>query len=277
MVYDTYNLGRSYACKCNNSDLFNKLFSKLINKDIRLKLRWMPSHLDKGIKECPENVSELDVKGNKHADTLAGEAAELAKVPLQVSTDVMFYYSLVKKIQKRIITILMLLPPRQKKQTVLSAKELKPSIDYYIENSKHIIMSNDGRYSCEVCLNSFKDSDPLLKEWVCSPCLGTNFSSSDHYRPIPLGDNFMHIGNQFIHHSHKITSFKGFVYCGQCGYRHGANQIRRLAKPCAPPGSFGLQTLKAIQHGLLPRKLDQWPHPDEDGDSSSEGLLLYEL
>ena len=69
--------------------------------------------------------------------------------------------------------------------------------------------------------------------------------------------------------------FKGFVYCGRCGYRKGAKLVKKLAKPCTPPGSLGIRTLEAIRDGKLPPGLDEWPALDVDDGSSSEELLLY--
>ena len=85
---------------------------------------------------------------------------------------------------------------------------------------------------------------------------------------------FMHVGNQFIHHSHRIHTYKGFVYCGKCGHKKGTNQMRILAKPCAPPAISGLRTLEAIQLGSLPPGMSEWPDEESD-DSSDEALTLY--
>ena len=121
---------------------FTFFFRDTISKAIKLNVRWMPSHLDLGEKKWPSNVSRLDVEGNKLADKYAGEASEKAIAPLQVRTDVVFSYSLVKRIQKRIIAIIQSLPARQKKQTVLTQRELQPSVDEFILESKHVLVSD---------------------------------------------------------------------------------------------------------------------------------------
>ena len=70
--------------------------------------------------------------------------------------------------------------------------------------------------------------------------------------------------------------YKGFVYCGKCGYRRGANQVRKLSRPCAPPGLPGIRTLEAIRDGKLPPGLEEWPILEEDDGFSSDGsLFLY--
>ena len=105
-----------------------------------MTIRWMPSHLDLGKKKWPSDVTQLDVDGNNFADTFAGDAARLAEAPLELRTDVVYHYKLVRRIQKRIITIIQNLPPRQRKQNVLSKKELQPKVDDLALNSKHVVV-----------------------------------------------------------------------------------------------------------------------------------------
>ena len=56
--------------------------------------------------------------------------------------------------------------------------------------------------------------------------------------------------------------------------KNGNNQVRRLAKPCGPPGSPGLRNLEAIRLGRLPPDLLEWPDEGSD-ESSDEALTLY--
>lgn len=160
---------------------------------------------------------------------------------LHISSKVMYYYFLVKNIQKRIIAIIKSLPNRQRKQTVLTQKELKPKIDDLIADSKHILVPNQGRYQCQICNSSYSHTDKIFKEWVTSPCTEfANLAVFSHNRPEPYNNSFLHIGNQYVHHSHKLHMYKGLIYCGKCGYMKGANQVRKLAKPCGPPDIGGM-------------------------------------
>ena len=60
--------------------------------------------------------------------------------------------------------------------------------------------------------------------------------------------------------------------CRNCGCRastSGANFIKKLASSCQAPGTYGLDSLKRLQQGLLPRRVTQWPidqidDPDHD-------------
>ena len=275
-VHDTFNRGSEHTKICNNSDLWHALFCELSAKNIRLKVTWMPSHLKDGKKVWPEHVSKTDVQGNSFADHFAGVSSALVSVPSSIYGPIIDNYKLPKLIQARIICIIQNLPARQRKQTILAAKELKPNLEQLVNNSKHIIIPNDGRYTCKICLSSFSHSDPELKTWLRSACTGSSFTTLSHDRPNPINEKFIHVGNQYIHVTHKLCNYKGFVYCGKCGYRKGSNQVRNLAKPCAPPGSFGAATLKAIQQGRLPPRLHSWPVEAAAGFPASDSELeLY--
>ena len=119
-VSNSFNRGPKYACQCNSYDPLYSLFQITIDKAIKLTLRWMPSPLDLGKKKWPSDVTQLDVDGNKFADSFAGDAARLAEAPLEFRTDLVCHYKLVRRIQKRIRAIIQNLPPRQRKQNVLS-------------------------------------------------------------------------------------------------------------------------------------------------------------
>ena len=93
----------------------------------------------------------------------------------------------------------------------------------------------------------------------CPNCTRLN---SDVDRPRPLALELVHIGNNIIHHSHKINIFEGLVYCRKCGRRvshNGIAFIKNLAKPCAAPSGYGIDCLKRISKGLRPRQVGHWP------------------
>ena len=234
----------------------------------------MPSHLEDGKKIWPSHVSALDVKGNQFADDYASISAKGHELDSVIANPTIYSYTLVKKIQKRIIAIIRNLPDRDKKQIIRSQKELKPSIESITAESEHVLVGDQGRYTCQVCASSFKSTDSLFQEFITSSCTAQHTSALSHCRPTPIDDNFMHVGNQFIHHSHKLNIYRGFVYCGKCGCKKGTNQVRLLAKPCAPPGLSGIRNLVAIQEGKLPHGYTSWPDEDS-GDGSSDELMFY--
>ena len=84
-------------------------------------------------------------------------------------------------------------------------------------------------------------------------------TTSNSSRPSLINNDMVHIGNQYVHHTHKIGIHRGFVYCKKCGGRKGTAVIKKLASACAPPSATGKQTLHAISCGRLPPGVGEWP------------------
>ncbi len=86
-LFNTYNNGPAAGMHSINADLYHKLFKTTIDKAIRVRVRWMPSHLACSDSR-PISVSELDVLGNHAADQQAGMIAKHVTVPLNVSAPI---------------------------------------------------------------------------------------------------------------------------------------------------------------------------------------------
>ena len=113
--WQSYLGGKDKSSNSANADLFSQLFTFLENRYIVLNLRWMPSHLsDEPVTTPPAGVTLDDIKGNAIADDLAGKAAAYFEVPRNMSASYVYYFSLVRKIQRRLIDILWHLPHRKK-------------------------------------------------------------------------------------------------------------------------------------------------------------------
>ena len=85
-------------------------------------------------------VSEVDIKGNKQADTLVSIAAARACVPLNVSAPVLYYECLVKRIQNRLATIILNLPDRKiKKERQIRAA--KVTLESLLVSASHNVTS----------------------------------------------------------------------------------------------------------------------------------------
>lgn len=245
----------------SNCDLFRELFEQIKTKELRLKVRWMPSHLGKGEDDPrPSNVSHFDVMSNDQADEYASKAAEEVQLPKPVAVNHIYYVNLVGKIQRRLATILLNLPTRLKNKE--PKKEVAPRVklDYLFEHTSHDLVHLAQRVRCTKCLNSFSLNDPACKVWLRLACTPASTSRSSSFRvfPIQLAEP-IHIGNQISHMSHKLCSYRGFLYCANCGCRAGGNQIRNLARRCEPPSSTGEHTLSCISDGQLPPGLLEWP------------------
>jgi hypothetical protein len=151
----------------------------------------------------------------------------------------------------------MYLPNREKTPKNKVAKEPRPDIQTLLAATSHILVEgNSDRVGCARCHNSFRSNDPSLKHWLTCPCSELR-SSAD--RPVPIPYEELHIGNTASHFTHSLNQYRGLIYCRKCGSRGGANQLRKLSKPCAPPTTYGRQTLSALSEGRLPPKLKQWP------------------
>ncbi len=137
-----------------NADLYKILFKTAIDKAIQVRVRWMPSHLACADSR-PSDVSELDILGNSAADQEAGLMAKYVTVPLNVSAPILYYYNLVKRIQRRLVAIIMSLPDRVKYKRIAKPKESGEPLDSLVSQSSHVVYLQFGRYQCARCLNSF--------------------------------------------------------------------------------------------------------------------------
>jgi hypothetical protein len=150
----------------------------------------MPSHLKDG-EERPSGVSVLDVKGNDHADKLARVAADKHQVPLQVSTDYLFYVSLVAKIQRRLAAIIVSLPDRKREDREATASSSASagqhaSLRQCLDVTDHDIVHKGERVSCRLCGNSFSSRDPMVKHWMKCKCTATPAAPAVNPNPVPV-------------------------------------------------------------------------------------------
>ena len=141
--------------------------------------------------------------------------------------------------------------------TIKSDKEIEQTLDARIMESRHSIVRAGNRVSCTECLNDFKVNDQNLHSWLMSTCI----SIPKDNKPTFINNDMMHVGNQNIHSTHKLNIHKGLVYCHKCGCRMGSH-IKKLARECEPPTSYGRDSLQAIANDVLPPNLAEWP---EDG------------
>ena len=227
-----------------------------IEKRIRFKVRWMPSHL-KLTDARPEGITDTDILSNSHADILAGKAAERAMLPKEVSKAYLENDLLVRRIQKRLVAILKSLPLRSNDMVVRTPRPRPPSVEELLMNTQHRVKCFGNRHVCTRCLNGFDEKDPQLKHWLATPCQHSMVHSLDRPNPLSRTDTF-HIGNQSIHSSHSLRQHKGLIYCKKCG-NLAATKIHKLAEPCHPPQEYGKRNLANIHADRLPYGLQQWP------------------
>ena len=157
---------------------------------------------------------------------------------------------LVKRIQKRLACIIISVPDRMKLDNIRVVKPSPEPLDELIVKSSHSAFWPDGsdRVHCARCHSSFQVRDPNLRSWLGSPCSKIGASND---RPTTLPYESIHIGNKTAHYTHKLVSFRGLVYCCKCGTR-GTTQLRKLAKECSPPTSYGKISLARLREGQRP-------------------------
>ena len=138
--------------------------------------------------------------------------------------------------------------------TIKSDKEIEQSLDAKILESRHSIVKTGNRITCTECYNNFQVKDQSLHTWLRGTC--TPLPQDD--RPTLIQNEMIHVGNQNIHSSDKLNVHRGLVYCHKCGCRMGSH-IKKLARECELPSSYGKESLQAIANDVLPPNLTEWP------------------
>ena len=240
----TFNKGADYAKNSINADLYKCIFHNISTKQLFLTVRWIPSHLSQKLANnpscsIPDSVSKLDIKANDWADEHAGKAAHSAEVPLNVSTPYLYHYHLIRRIQKRLVTILCTLPDRPKH--VPKAKIPKEDLCTILAASKHIIfwpIKNASWIKCARCKGTMHSKSCNVRAWINGSCTAIGYSDD---RPIPVYDNIVHIGNHTIHHTHKVYTVSNLFYCIKCGC-HVNIKMKKLKDPCTNIRTLAGQT-----------------------------------
>ena len=212
----------------------------------------MPSHL-KPEDPRPSGVSELDVIGNAFADDQAGAAAKRVAVPLNVSTPCIYYYALVRRIQRRLVEILVNMPHRNtgpKKQPLQPVRP--PSLDSLMAQSRHVAFVSGTRIMCAVCRNSIPCKGIAARHWLQTFC---SQPPGEDSRPVKLHSTIIQIGHLSTHPSHCLHVLHNIIFCTKCGC-HAHSRIVNLAKKCIPPGDYGLAQLSKFNKGEIPKNIN---------------------
>ena len=119
-LFKSFYSDKDVVKKNMNHDILKTIFSTIAEKEITVKVRWMPSHLKTDTVDLLSGVSVIDILGNDLADKWAKVAADRCCVDLNSSSRILFYGSLVRRIQARLATIITYLLNR--------LKQLKPPL-----------------------------------------------------------------------------------------------------------------------------------------------------
>ena len=251
---ELYNKGPAAASKSINADLFKAIFYYIETSGLTVKVRWMPSHIkEKRDKDpnfaVPSFVTELDIQGNSWADVLAGEAAKVTQInDMNVPTQYLYHYHLVRKIQRRLVSILCALPNRPKH--VPKVHIPRDPIDNLVANTAHFVFRPDPTSNilqCIRCKTKARLGTRFVRQWLNGQCSAVGCA---HDRPIKLPYEHIQLANNIVHHSHNMYKFLDYFYCNRCGLR-ARERVNKLSIPCEPPRSAGLQFLEDIKSGKL--------------------------
>ena len=209
---ETFNKGPAAGARSANHDLFKKTFISISSSSLKVKVRWMASHLRDKLSansefQLPDFVTMNDVTGNQWADDLAGQSATSEELPLNTTTPYLYYYNLTKRIQKRLTVIMCSLPNRPKH--IPKAKVPCESLTECCNLSRHVIYDVDKSHlGCARCRQVRARYGVGIRHWLGSECQ-PRVDSWD--RPIPIYGEFVQIGTQSIHISHKVYSYKIYI------------------------------------------------------------------
>ena len=269
-LFEVFNKGIETAKLCINHDLLVPIFKSIEDKSLQVTMKWMPSHRTEDT--LPAGVSLTDLMGNNKADLMAGQAASRHCIDLNIAASVLFYSSLIKRIQKRLACILCSLPNRPK--MVPRNPVVKDKIEAVMHRSAHVCFTVNNRVHCARCKSNFSLHTPNLQDWLNSPCLAIG---SDIDRPIPIPFDVVHIGKLVIHSSHKLRIYRGLIFCNKCGSISRYSKLGLLAQICEPPKYYGSNNLVRLNRGQLPINVDVWPADADNGTQYNMLELFGEL
>ena len=247
-----------------------ELFETMRARNIKLTVRWMPSHLLESGKTPPEGVSHTDILANDLADNQAGKAAKRHQISFNIATSFIYYHYLARRIQKRLTKIITSLPNRHRTKLPKQLFKTSPSLEDKFADSSHYPFIDHGKVRCAMCLDCLPSSGPFLTTWLKSKCMNFDVESN---RPTPFHGEFIQIGKKTSHPSHHLFHFHGLAFCKKCGY-YGKNRMINLAQRCEPPGQQGIANLAALMAGKLPNGLTSWPDQAPAPCSIEAGSLL---
>ena len=103
--------------------------------------------------------------------------------------------------------------------------------------------------------------DPTCKHWLTSHCLKNAIAPQVKHIQL-ASDASIHIGNQVVHNSHNLFSYRGLLFCFKCG-AFGSKKLNLLSKQCEQATYTGERALKYILRGDKPPSLTEWPDESE--------------
>jgi hypothetical protein len=196
---------------------------------------------------------------NHCADFFAEEAATRVELDMSHASGVLFHKSLVSKIQRRFVRIIIsLLEKKKYEKKVPCALPIKPTLADILQSTPHNLSVSSGEYRCIDCLGVCTASSVNFRKWLSSGCNPLPYDDSIKVARIPSW-HVIQIKNVIIHSTHTRLSFKGIIFCEKCG-AFSAKRCRKLKEPCMNEFSVASQrAFEKLMNGELPSKNMLWP------------------
>ena len=264
---DLFLVGRSQCLNTSNADLWNELFGIVQRNNIALNVRWVKGHVTSVEIAQHYSASWQDILGNHTADILAGRAAEFYECVPQDVSDVLWYYSIVRKVQSRAIAVLSAIVPHRPTATKRERvpRPLSTPLGVAVMASQHKFTFFSGSARCYICHESAPSMRSHLMDWLCSPCkvdpmmAHAFFSGTKRPAKVPNHRPVV-VGKQVVHDSHKIHVYQGLIFCGACGY-YASKRLLNLVNECQPLKDHDtIMRVKSLRQGKLPSGLIDWPN-----------------
>ena len=222
---------RSVALGSATGDLFRLLFDYLDCHPVRLKLYWVPGHMDKDVSKRKHHVPDYHFLLNHVADSFAERAAKSVELEMNVVSGVLWYSSLVQKIQRRMVRVIISLVQKASfDKRHPTPKPHTPSLDDIIQASQHQLVEAGHTFRCLQCSGSVSRHAHNVKDWLKAKCDVALYADSEKHVPVPRW-HLVKIGNSIPHVSHELFSLKGIIFCMKCG-SFGAKRCRLLVHEC---------------------------------------------
>ena len=260
-----------------NVELWRVLWGHVAKRQAPTEVFWTKAHAY----EKPWLIDQFAVPlhaviGNACADLMAGRGAQRAELPLSVTAGAVYLYALVRKVQLRLVYILLyMLEHYPRAVTSRACRRPVPvlsKLGMHMFASKHVLYQRGDRLWCVACGRSPMGQD-AFRSWVSGPCLGLAHkqladqvlaNALDRPQSVPAGTCVV-VGGVQLHHSHRLIVYRGFYACVLCGRAAGV-RTRLLAHECVrellPSGALLLQRLNK---GLLPWGVKKWPGGPKEG------------
>ena len=124
---------------------------------------------------------------------------------------------------------------------------------------------------CAKCGSHASGTDTILRQWLLSPCGGTEYSVvliASAVRPASVLEHMMvRVAGKVLHSSHHLKVYRHLYYCTTCGKVAGC-RVQQLGATCAPLGAHdysgrqvptGVRNLRRLAEGQLPQGSPFWP------------------